>query len=58
MYTIESLERGIEATRKNEKIFEAAAEKERETRKQYREMIETLQKQETAKIVIDAAELN
>lgn len=49
MYTVESIERGIEATYKNEKIFEEAAEKERQTRNEYREMIEQINKQNAAR---------
>ncbi|MHA2265357.1 MAG: hypothetical protein ACXAEN_23455 [Candidatus Thorarchaeota archaeon] len=42
-YSVESLEKGIEAARKNIKTFEEAIDKERETIKEYRSMIEYLE---------------
>jgi hypothetical protein len=44
MYNVDSLNNGIEAGKKNIKIFEAAIEKERDTINQYYDMIDTLKK--------------
>jgi len=46
MYNIDSLERGIESCKKNVKTFEDAIDKEMETIKEYRKMIEVLQTKE------------
>jgi len=55
-YNVESLERGIEAARKNIKVFEDAIDKERDTIKEYRFMMEVIEKKanEAKKIKIDA----
>lgn len=45
-YSVESLENGIEACKKNIKTFEDAIEKERNTIKEYHEMIDTVQRKE------------
>jgi hypothetical protein len=45
-FSIESLERGIIACKKNIKTFEDAIDKERNTIKEYREMIETIGRKE------------
>jgi len=45
-YSVESLINGIEAAKKNIKTFEDAAEKERETIKEYYFMIETIERKE------------
>ncbi len=45
-YSVESLENGILACNKNIKIFEDAIEKERNTIKEYRIMMDTVQKNE------------
>ena len=42
-YSVESLENGIEACKKNIQTFEDAIEKERETIKDYRYMIEEIE---------------
>lgn len=44
MYSIEGLERGIESSKKNIKVFEDAIKKERETMAQYYEMIDVLKR--------------
>lgn len=41
-YSVESLERGIEAAKKNIETFETAIDKERETIREYRFMIDTI----------------
>lgn len=52
MYSTESLERGIEALKKNIKTFEEAIEKERTRIKEYHEMIDALnQKKREAKAI-------
>jgi len=43
-YSMESLERGIEACKKNIKTFEDAIDKERNTIKEYRFMIDTIER--------------
>lgn len=55
-YSVESLERGIEAARKNIKIFEDAIDKERDTIKEYRFMMEVIEQKESIpkEIKIDA----
>lgn len=50
MYNTESLEGGIEKCRINIKTFKDAIDKERETIKEYRSMIETLGRKEREKI--------
>lgn len=45
-FSVESLENGIESCKKNILVFEEAIEKERNTIKEYREMIETIGEQE------------
>lgn len=45
-YSVESLEAGIEAAKKNIKVFEDASDKERSTITEYRDMIETIQRKE------------
>jgi len=45
-YSIESLEAGIESAKKNIEVFEEAIEKERSTIKEYRFMIETVERKE------------
>ena len=42
-YSVESLKNGIEAAKKNIKTFEDAIERERETIKEYRSMIEIIE---------------
>ena len=42
MYSVETLEKGIEKCKENIVVFEEAIEKERNTIKEYRGMIETL----------------
>ncbi len=46
MFSIESLERGIEGCKKNIKVFEEAIDKERDQIKEYYGMIDTLRKKE------------
>ena len=46
MYSVESLERGIEQCKKNIKIFEEAIDKERDTIKEYRNMIDVIENKE------------
>ena len=54
MYNIESLEKGIEAAKKNIKTFEEAIEKERNTIEEYYVMIEVIErKQREAKATIN-----
>lgn len=45
-YSIESLERGIEACKKNISTFEDAIDKERNTIKEYRRMMDVLENKE------------
>jgi len=45
-YSTESLENGIESCKKNIQTFEDAIDKERNTIKEYRDMIETVQRKE------------
>ena len=59
-YDSDALERGIEKCRKNIAIFESAIDKERETIKEYRRIIELNEKAEIERkrmekmIVVDA----
>ena len=46
VFTVKSLDNGIEASRKNIKVFEEAIDKEMKTIKEYREMIDKMQQQE------------
>ncbi len=46
MFSIESLERGIEGCKKNIKVFEEAIDKERDQIKEYYSMIDVLRKKE------------
>jgi hypothetical protein len=46
MYSVEGLERGIEACKKNIKTFEDAIDKERATIKEYRKMIDVIETKE------------
>ncbi len=46
MFSIESLERGIEGCNKNIKVFEEAIDKERNQIKEYYSMIDVLRKKE------------
>ena len=46
-YSIESLEGGIEKCKKNIEIFEEAIEKERDTIREYRSMIDVLEEKES-----------
>jgi len=46
MFSIESLERGIEGCKKNIKVFEEAIDKERDQIKEYYGMIDVLRKKE------------
>lgn len=46
MYKVEALERGIEKCKKNIKIFEEAIDKERDTIKEYRQMIDVIELKE------------
>jgi prefoldin subunit 5 len=45
-FSVESLDRGIESCKKNIKTFEDAIDKERNTIKDYRHMIETIERKE------------
>ncbi len=45
-FSVESLERGIESCKKNIQTFEDAIDKERNTIKEYRQMIETIERKE------------
>jgi hypothetical protein len=45
-FSVESLDNGIESCKKNILIFEEAIEKERNTIKEYRDMMETIGEQE------------
>jgi hypothetical protein len=50
-FSVESLDNGIEASKKNILVFEDAIDKERNTIKEYREMIDTIErKKREAKI--------
>ena len=51
-YSIESLERGIEACKKNIKTFEDAIDKERDTIKEYRQMIDVIEEKQNIKNII------
>jgi len=44
MYSVESLEKGIEKAKENIKIFEDAIDKERNMIKEYRSMIDTIER--------------
>ena len=57
-FSVESLENGIEACKKNILIFEEAIEKERNTIKEYREMMETIGEQERMAKMRDKMETN
>jgi len=45
-FSVESLENGIESCKKNIQTFEDAIDKERNTIKEYREMIDTVERKE------------
>ncbi len=45
-FSVESLERGIESCKKNIQTFEDAIDKERNTIKEYRDMMETIERKE------------
>jgi prefoldin subunit 5 len=50
-FSVKSLENGIESSKKNIRVFEDAIDKERNTIKEYREMIDTIErKKREAKI--------
>lgn len=55
-YSVESLTRGIEQCRKNIKIFEDAIDKERDTMKEYRDMIDYIERK--AEIPVIRVEIN
>ena len=53
MFSIESLERGIEGCNKNIKVFEEAIDKERDQIKEYYGMIDVLRKKEHVKKALE-----
>jgi hypothetical protein len=56
MFSIESLERGIEGCEKNIKVFDEAIDKERNQIKEYYRMIDVLRKKELAQKALKKVE--
>ena len=56
MFSIESLERGIEGCKKNIKVFEDAIDKERDQIKEYYGMIDALRKKAEVQKALEKVE--